>query len=136
VTAHRHAQSMLEYAKDAAESQIPWVWWEQCQLSLSGSLSKFEPCPGHPLWELGCEYRRKPKTININGYEVPEPMRIAPSIGTIYHVPNFVHGSFWVAWSACDTDVNFLQKGFCHFTKEAANLHSVALLSFTRINDK
>jgi hypothetical protein len=30
----------------------------------------------HPHWISNVDYRRKPRTININGIEVPEPVRV------------------------------------------------------------
>ena len=66
---HIHAAAMAEYAKDAAETDMPWERWE---VSFSGG---FTGVTGHPNWSVNHEYRRKPKVILINGYEVPEPHR-------------------------------------------------------------
>jgi len=80
-------------------------------------------------------YRIKPKTININGFEVPEPLREAPDHGSGYYVastsggPNIRGSTFWVNDTA---DQNWLNLGLCHSTKEAAQIHLDALLSFTR----
>jgi hypothetical protein len=68
MSAHKHAALMLQYAQDAAETETPWERWEWRRghgwIDMTGS----------PLWVNEYEYRRKPRTININGLEVPEPM--------------------------------------------------------------
>jgi hypothetical protein len=81
-------------------------------------------------------YRIKPKTININGFEVPEPLREAPKIGETYYVANTAAvrdmpgETYWVNDKA---DQKWLNLGLCHSTKEAAQIHIDALLSFTRM---
>ena len=66
---HIHAAAMAEYAKDAAETDMPWEWWE---VSMTESGDEYRNLFGHPDWAVTRKYRRKPKTILINGYEVPE----------------------------------------------------------------
>jgi len=76
----------------------------------------------------------KPETININGHEVPAPVREPLELGKMYL---FVH--FWddavvseVTWSDDRVDRHRLKWGLIHSTKEAAIAHAEALLSFTR----
>lgn len=91
------------------------------------------------LYEIGSgrkqTFRIKPRTITINGIEVPEPMRVAPSresryfavsIGTTSTVSGFI-------WECDDADVQYLQRGLVHATREAAEAHARALLSFTEV---
>jgi hypothetical protein len=75
----------------------------------------------------------KVKTIKIGEFEVPEPLREAPGEGTRYHCPDLQlpnkteeHG-----WEGDKYDLYLLQRGLVHLTKEAAELHARALLSFT-----
>ena len=72
--AHIHAQSMMEYAKDALETDTPWERWEY-----SHTGQKYTSLSGHPDWYEDITYRRKPKpkVLLINGYEVTEPHRFA-----------------------------------------------------------
>ena len=58
---HPHAASMLLYAQDAAETDKPWERWE------FKSDMGFHMCLKHPEWNEHFEYRRKPRTITING---------------------------------------------------------------------
>ena len=79
--------------------------------------------------------RLKPRTININGHEVPEPMRVASAFGTKYYVPYLqvaCENPFdELTWYAEDGDRFRLNLGICHTTREAAEAHAKALLSFT-----
>jgi hypothetical protein len=78
-------------------------------------------------WEL------QPKVININGYEVPEPVRKPLQNGTTYHTVS-MSGALCIdsyIWSGDSYDRNHLDHGLIHLTEEAAELHRAALLSFT-----
>ena len=79
------------------------------------------------------------KTININGFEVPEPEREPLPIGTMYWSPyictvstNLVVGNYWGSHTV---DNDLLNAGLVHLTKEAAELHAKALLSFTQLKE-
>lgn len=81
--------------------------------------------------------RIKPKTININGIEVPEPAR----------EPLKEEQQYWFVyidasrsqgqsrWDDDPIDYTRLDMGIIHLTKEAAETHAKALLSFTKVND-
>ncbi len=79
------------------------------------------------------DYRVKPKTILINGFEVPEPVRTPLKQGQEFWVA-FPHaeGSLinW-CWDGGDTDIRWLKRGLVHLTEESAKRHCDALLSFT-----
>ena len=78
--------------------------------------------------------RIKPKVININGIEVPEPMREEPKDGTPFWIIDIVYSENVrrSEWEASFMQKKWLKAGLCHLTKEAAELHANALLSFTR----
>lgn len=79
-------------------------------------------------------YRRKPRTIDINGHEVPEPMRVAPAEGADYFTVNMEDGdvdSWRLQWQSGTSDMRRFKAGLCHATREAAEAHARALLSFT-----
>lgn len=78
-------------------------------------------------------YRIKPKTININGHEVPEPLRAAPKYNTTYYITSVHNKEPYRAyiWHDDDIDTILLKRGICHLNKEAAIAHAKALLSFT-----
>ena len=129
---HKHAALIAEYAKDAMETETPWERWE-CRSIFESWVFLID----HPEWREDAEYRRKPRTIRIGDYDVPEPCRKLPCDGnTIVHIVEFdpygniprktaiQHAS--EAWiKAC------LDAGLIHLTREAAEIHARALLSFT-----
>lgn len=82
------------------------------------------------------EYRVKPKTIRIGEYDVPEPMREMPALDTDYYIACITtSGLYGVATWVCDVqDIEWLNRGVVHSTKDAAVLHAKALLSLTEAN--
>ena len=81
-------------------------------------------------------YMQKPKTININGYEVPEPCKEPLEEGTRYFYVNTgalsCEGGGISTWLNDFADRLRLQTGIIHLTREATKLHLKALLSFTK----
>ena len=71
--------------------------------------------------------------MNINGIEIPEPIREAPEIGTEFWVacthPNIV--DYKHTWTGSRQFYPLLSLGIMHATKEAAQLHKEALLSLS-----
>ena len=80
------------------------------------------------------QYRRKPRTININGFEVPSPLRNPPKDGEICYIVNLTEDKVYATvWhSAQPFFKQWLKSGIIHRTEEAAALHLKALLSFTQ----
>lgn len=132
MTKHIHAELMLEYAKDAMETETPWDKWEYCSFHAVG----WEDCMTTPTWWESNKYRRK--TVNINGHEVPEPCRKEPLVGERYCIPNILSNVLFdeFIWRRDTYDYNHLNLGLIHLTKEAAIAHAEALLSFTKETDK
>lgn len=144
MTKHVHAELMMQYAQDAMETDKPWERWqvlarndlERWRLRARGD--SWVDCAKTPLWFEDCEYRRKPRTININRYEVPEPLRTEPSIGTTVYYPDLTIGGLVIMTEYWNTTlkIRLLKKGLLHLTREAAEIHAKALLSFTAEGDK
>ena len=131
---HVHAASMLLYAQDAAETDKPWERWERRYRHTDW----VENVRG-PEWNLDHEYRRKPpapKFIDINGFKVPEPMRVAPADRAKYWMPLLdrlgMQNTQESKWDGDVVDEFRLADGIIHLAKEAAELHATALLSFTK----
>jgi len=125
---NKRAKLIEQYAKDWSENDKPWELWECTHIS-SGEIL---PLIDHPKWEAHCNYRRKKQTININGYEVPEPERVRLKIGAEYFTPMAGYGDIEKhKWERDSVDVKWLNQGVVHLTSDAAKLHLKALLSFT-----
>ena len=130
---HIHAAAMAEYAKDAAETDMPWERWE---FSYRGQ--EYTSLHRHPNWHKNNKYRRKPKVILINGHEVPEPCRTPLYIDDMYWTFTFFaeEGVTHFCWSNDIEEITALKNGFVHLTKEAAEKHFDALKSFTASGDQ
>jgi hypothetical protein len=80
------------------------------------------------------DFRIKPCTININGHEVPEPVRTQLPLGT--KIWSFALGHAQCVepstWKDSEVMDRRLRNGLIHLTEEAARKHAEALLSFTR----
>ena len=123
--AHIHAHMMMEYAKDAMETDKPWERWEY---SYEGQ--EYTSLQRHPEWFFDTKYRRKPKTIMINGYDVPEPQRVPLKDGEEYWTLTLSR-IIRLRWFNDEDDRDFLKRGIVHLTKEAAEKHREAITSFT-----
>ena len=131
---HPHAALMLEYAKDAAETETPWKQWRFKRLNNQN----WTFCSSSPTWSSSYEYERMPtppKTININGIEVPEPVREPLNFGDEYVALDLICVIDDIEWFGDDWDMENLHLGIIHLTKEAAEIHRKALLSFTAKED-
>ena len=124
---HIHAAAMAEYAKDAAETDMPWERWE---VSYPDS-DEFRDLLSNPDWATNRKYRHKPKTILINGHEVPEPHRTPLNDVEVYWTLSLCRGVTSAHWQDDGIDDCYLKSGFIHLTKEAAEKHFNALKSFT-----
>lgn len=80
------------------------------------------------------EWRIKPETIDINGIEVPCPVREPLRYGQIYYTPRIRDEVLYaeLKWNDDNIDRRLLERGLIHLTKESAIAHAEALLSFTR----
>ena len=55
MNAHIHAENMMLYAEDAAETAKPWELWE----FISFGMEDWQPLDSNPNWGFATEYRRK-----------------------------------------------------------------------------
>jgi hypothetical protein len=74
----------------------------------------------------------KPEVVLINGFEVNKPCTTLEMGEEYYHVDTSeCHSSTYYTYRGDTLDNQWLKAGLCHLTKEAADLHLKALLSFT-----
>jgi len=128
----KHADKMMIYAKQAAKMDEPWKLWEWFEKGYGWSR-----CHKHPQWEEYNEYRQIQKTItiNINGHEVPEPMREKPEYqSTYYYIDTDADDAVCKSkWQNDKYDNRRFERRICHTTKEAVIAHAKALFSFTEV---
>lgn len=124
---HPHAELAKLYAEDMAETEKAEERWE-----FNGG-NGWHPCLFHPTWDKDYQYRRKPHFIEINGHQVPEPVRSRLQDNEIYYYPVVsLRDLFYESsWEGDERDLNRLRAGIIHLSREAAITHAKALLSFT-----
>ena len=127
--AHRHATSMRQYYLDAMKTETPWDRWE-----MSDDAVRWTPCDYHPDWDTSMQYRHRPRTININGFEVPEPLRELPNSGKVFLARLSVVQPILIQLHESNRKLveSWLGFGLLHETREAAYVHMKALRSFTQ----
>lgn len=83
-----------------------------------------------PVWNIGCQYRIRPRTIRIGNIDVPEPVREALPVGQKYFIasPDFSEYAYTAEWSESSRDNHWFSRGLLHLTKEAAIEHAKALI--------
>lgn len=124
---HVHYKEMMQYAEDAAISETPWDNWEY---ACTGQADNWRPTTGAPSWSHHNIYRRKPKTIKVNGFDVPEPCKVALDNDKRYYFPAFQNSDLcdWYDWEGDNNDYYMLSVGIVHLTPEAAIIHAKAML--------
>lgn len=118
-----------------AGDKEPWAHFEIRRINFEN----WTPMPMR-CWftDYGYDFRLKPKTININGFEVPEPERGPLPVNSDYFIVNLYNKQLCMhrIWYDDESDAMLLVSGVVHKTKEAAIQHAKALLSFTAINEE
>lgn len=133
MTAHKHAALMLQYAKDAMETDRPWERWEVA------SPNEWKGCEISPSWSEDHNYRRKSEMIKVGKWEFPKPISIGeiPAIGTVLYLTKFSTAAeaftVWnFEWDGDNCDMVWLKGGMLHFTREAAQAHADVLNAICR----
>ena len=131
MTAYKHADLMLLYAKDAAETDKPWERWEW----RGKSDAEFLTCWQHPSWNLNYDYRRKPQVIKVGRHEFPKPIHERPRKGDVYWYVDMRQGEHYVCSTYCHhyyEDYGRLNKYVCHLTEAAAQARADTLNAICR----
>jgi len=131
MTAHKHAALMLQYAKDAAETDKPWERWEWRDINTN----QFITCNQHPSWNANCGFRRKPQVIRVGRHEFPRPITFIPQKDTIYWVIRLQSRGYApndLIWSDDETDLALLESRVIHLSRESAQAHADVLNAICR----
>ncbi len=132
MTAHKHAAMMLQYAKDAMETDRPWERWE---FTRGGA---WQPCENNPEWFADKNYRRKPEMIKVGKWEFPKPIGSPPRdeekywIVRAYFHAEAGHVPDSKIWYGDEADYGYLKANICHLSREAAQAHADALNAICR----
>jgi len=83
-----------------------------------------------PDFAGACEYRLAPRTILVNGVEVPSPEKVSPEVGATYYVPDQSEESlaYGFSWGDDEMDARFLERGLVYLDKESAIARAKAML--------
>ncbi|MEX9770835.1 hypothetical protein WEU31_13960 [Morganella morganii] len=127
MSGHPHADLMAKAAEIARTDQ----YWQRHFEEKFHSTDKWNPM-SDAFFQTHREYRLKPRTIDINGHQVPEPVREPLKIGQEYWRVSIPHSVDTFEWEDDDRDNLCLELGLIHLTREAAEAHKSALLSFTQ----
>ena len=81
----------------------------------------------------GRRIRRKPTTIRIGAYDVPEPLRVEPPEGSCVFIADALRPNLWCTTYYHDSEQDrvLFRRGLLHDNEEAATLHGRALASLT-----
>lgn len=131
----KHAALAAIYAQQMAEMDEPWKLWQFRNTLASDNWNNIYGCPD---WDERLEYRQIPKTIKIGNFDIPEPMREKPEIGSEYFYvscssPSGIRAEFW---HDSETDNRILDRRICHLTRDNCILHARALFSFSEIKEQ
>ena len=131
MTAHKHADLMLQYAQDAAETDKPWERWEILRGKSWCDLTE------NPTWIEYMDYRRKPQVIRVGRHEFPKPISEALEIGMKYWFITFSEdlgefAPFRVPWNGDKVDKAYLDGRVIHLTEASAQAHADVLNAICR----
>jgi hypothetical protein len=125
MTKHIHAELMAQYAQDAMESETPWEYWES-----KFNNSNWYTLSTNPSWKTEHIYRRKSKTIVVNGFTINAPLNKEPERNAMFFVADPTCKSFCYS----DSDFNgpfdklLLERGLLFKNKEDALAMAKAML--------
>lgn len=115
----------------APECKEPWLKWQW----YSDITERWVDLIGAPSW-VHDRYRKAPEFILINGINVPKPLEELPEDDetdvwlvdiTYTALVSRLDARYILAGRS-----HLIKSGLCHLTKEAAETHAKALLSFTK----
>lgn len=125
---HPHADLMAK-AAEIAKTNKEWHRHFECK----GSADIWVDMPENTGFCDWGEYRLKPRFIDINGHQVPEPVREPLEVNNLLWIADITQpNAEQLMWTGHTSDILMLERGILHLTKEAAEAHIAALLSFTQ----
>ncbi|WP_368899752.1 hypothetical protein [Morganella morganii] len=128
MSGHPHADLMAKAAEIAKTDQ----YWQRHFEEKFHSTDKWNQM-SDVFFQTHREYRLKPNFIDINGHKVPEPVREPLEVNNLLWIADITQpNAEQLMWTGHTSDILMLERGILHLTKEAAEAHIAALLSFTQ----
>ncbi|CAM7048410.1 hypothetical protein ACOJ84_003992 [Morganella morganii] len=128
MSGHPHADLM---AKAAEIAKTDKEWWRHFEIKTLHFDSWSEMC--NEVFFDNDEYRLKPRFIDINGHQVPEPAREVPDNDDLLWIADITQPTAaQLMWTGHPSDIFMLERGILHSNREAAETHMFALTSFTQ----
>lgn len=126
-----HADLIMEYAKDCQEHEEPWKLWQVFGIGCDG----WESLNAPPRWESIYKYRRKPRTVVINGIEVEAGVSVAPDYESRYYFSDVASICLYDSdiWENYEHDLDLLRRGIVYDNPESAAAMGRAMLAFKKI---
>ena len=83
-----------------------------------------------PSFGSRCEFRLAPRTIRVNGVEVPVSEKVAPKNGDWVYLPSLDAENLYICaeWFGCKRDHEYLKRGLVYLNKEDAIARAKAML--------
>ena len=131
MSGHPHADLMAK-AAEIAKTDKEWYRHFEQFIYVAPKTQKWVETGGAFVFNVNSEYRLKPRYIDINGHQVTEPVREPLQEGQEYWVADVTKWDDEWYWNDDNRDNLWLERGLIHLTKEAADIHIAALLSFTQ----
>lgn len=120
----------MKTAQEKAAELLPFVQALANGESVTQSVDGGVELPSNGSFVYGLTYSIKPKMMLVNGFEVPEPMRVKPNFGVGFYIADISDGRFFSesSWDGFPSEELLLLRGICHSTKEAAIAHAKAMI--------
>lgn len=128
MSGHPHADLM---AKAAEIAKTDKEWYRHFEFKTC-VMSSWSQLVWASCFDPNVQYRLRPSFIDINSHQVPEPVREPLQEGQEYWVADVTKWDDEWYWNDDNIDNLWLERGLIHLTKEAADIHIAALLSFTQ----
>lgn len=129
MSGHPHADLMAKAAEIAKTDE---EWYRHFEFKTC-VMSSWSQLVWASCFDPNVQYRLKPRFIDINGHQVPEPERELPDNDDLLWIADITQPTAArLMWTGHPSDILVLERGILHLTKEAAETHIAALLSFTQ----
>ncbi|OAM26157.1 hypothetical protein A7P95_10685 [Eikenella longinqua] len=129
---------MLQYAQDAAETDTPWERWETSESKTKIGdewVQDWEDLTENPDWHPDVGYRRKPQVTRVGRHEFPRPVSRGLSEMDKFYMVIQRTDAFEAkrcVWASTKQDMDALEAGFIHLSREAAQAHADVLNAICR----